>query len=356
MKNFKTIGIILFVIAILVIVKMVFLKPKDGGKAPGPAAGAKAAPTMVTVYVAVPEDVSNKVFASGTVLANEEVELMPEISGKILALKFNEGTTVSKGDLLVKINDADFQAQVKKLELQVKLAEEKENRGKQLLAINGLSQEEYDVLLNQLNSAKADIDYLKAQIAKTEIRAPFNGVIGLKAVSEGSFISPNVRIASILQIDPVKIDFSIPEQYAGLIKKNDALQFSIEGLSKPFSAKIYAIEPRVDLNTRSIQIRAICPNPDHAIFPGAFAKVDLPLKEIPDAIMIPTEAIVPVLKGKKVFVCKDGKAVSVPVETGIRTAARVQVVKGLQVGDSVITTGVMQLKPDSPVKALKSKK
>jgi len=165
-----------------------------------------------------------------------------------------------------------------------------------------------------------------------------------------------VRIASIQQIDPVKIDFSIPEQYASMIHKNDALKFSLNGIAESFSAKIYAIEPKIDLTTRSIQIRAICANPKGIIFPGAFAKVDLPLKEIPDAIMIPTEAIIPVLKGKKVFICKNGTAQPVIVETGIRTATQIQIVSGIAPGDSVITTGIMQLKPDAPVKVLKIKK
>jgi membrane fusion protein (multidrug efflux system) len=355
MKNFKTIIIIVLIIAALVIIKIMFLGNKEGGKQAGSAPGSKPAPTAVTVFVTSQETLDNKVFASGTILANEEVALMPEVSGKIVQLNINEGAKVNKGDLLVKINDADLQAQIKKLQIQIKLAEEREGRQKQLLGISGISQEEYDISLNQLNSIKADVELVKAQIAKTEIRAPFNGIIGLKSISEGSNVSPGTRIASIQQVDPVKIDFSIPEQYVGMIKKDNVLQFTLEGINDTFPAKIFAIEPKIDLNTRSVQIRAICSNSKGLIFPGAFAKIDLPLKEIPNAIMIPTEAIVPVLKGKKVFVCKNGKAQAVMVETGIRTDTKIQITKGLQVGDSVVTTGVMQLKPDAPLKIVKSR-
>src|ERR1700741_27825 len=186
MKNFKTISIIIIVIALLAVVKIMFLSPKDAGKSAGPASGAPAQASPVTVYVAVTENINNKVFASGTILANEEVVLMPEMGGKIISMNINEGSHVNKGELLVKMADADLQAQSKKLQVQIKLAEEKEGRQKQLLGISGISQEEYDISLNQLNSIKADVEFNKAQIAKTEIRAPFNGMIGLKHVSEGS--------------------------------------------------------------------------------------------------------------------------------------------------------------------------
>ncbi|MGZ4037889.1 MAG: efflux RND transporter periplasmic adaptor subunit, partial [Bacteroidia bacterium] len=307
------------------------------------------------VYVAKADTLSNNVFAIGTIIANEEVTLMPEISGKVTLLNIHEGSAVNKGDLLVKINDEDLQAQLKKSEVQYKMAESTVTREKSLLDIKGISQEEFDAALSQANAYKADMDYVKAQLTKTEIRAPFNGVIGLKSISEGSYITPAVKIASIQQLDPVKIDFSVPEQYADEIHKDDELTFTINGIKQHFSAKIFAIEPKIDYTTRTVQIRAICPNKGGQIFPGAFAEIELKLKQINDAIMVPTEAIVPVLKGKKVYICKNGKAESVKVETGLRTAAKIQITKGVMPGDSVITTGVMQLKQDAPVKAIKRK-
>jgi membrane fusion protein (multidrug efflux system) len=349
----KKIIIIILIIVLLVFIKMFFLNPGNNEKNPGMAAGKNSTTfTPVNIYVAKKEQLTNKLFVTGTIIANEEITLMPEISGKIVKLNINEGDEVKKDELLVKINDADLQAQLKKSELQVKLAEDKVNRQKQLLTISGISQEEFDIALNQLNTLKADIEYTKAQIAKTEIRAPFNGIIGLKNVSEGSFVSPTTRIASIQQLDQVKVDFSIPEKYTESINKNAIINFSVANSDKKYTAKVYAIEPKIDMAMRTVQVRAISDNKNKALFPGATAKIEVPLKEINDAIVIPTEAIIPILKGQKVFVCKNGKANEVVVETGIRTDSGIQIISGIAAGDSVITTGIMQLKNNAPVKPL----
>lgn len=350
MKNIKTILYIVITVVLLALVKLFFFSPKEQSK---PNKNAKMPPVPVNIFVATASELTNEVFAAGTIIANEEVILMPELAGKITSLNINEGATVQKGQLLLKINDAEFQAQYKKLELQAKIAEERVNRQKQLLAINGVSQEEYDLTLNQYNTIKADMDYTKAQIAKTEIRAPFNGTIGLKYVSEGSIVNNTTRIASIQQINPVKIDFSVPEKYADALQKNDAIRFTVSENTQVHTAKVYAIEPKIDQTTRTIQLRAIANNTGD-LFPGAFAKIQLPLHKITNAIMIPTQAVIPILKGKKVFVCKNGKAVEVKVETGLRTDSAVQITAGIEVGDSVITTGIMQLKPDALVRAIKT--
>lgn len=356
MKTIKTIGWIFIVIIILGIIKITFFNPKEEGKKPmNNMKGVGMPPTSVNMFIATAQELNNEIFATGTVIANEEVVLMPETAGKIVMLNINEGGVVNKGELLVKINDADFQAQLKKLEFQAKIADEQVNRQKQLLAIKGISQQEYDLTLNQFNTIKADMDYTQAQISKTEIRAPFNGIIGLKYVSEGSYVNNTTRIASVQQINPVKIDFSIPEKYADIIKKNDILTFTVSGNSRTYKARVYAIEPKIEQSTRTIQLRAMANNNTGDLFPGAFAKIKLPLQKISNAIMIPTEAIIPILKGKKVFVCKNGKATETKVETGIRTEAYVQIISGIQPGDSVITTGIMQLKPDASVKAIKLK-
>ena len=352
----KTIIWIVAIIAILVLIKIVLLSPKEEGQGQPGQKGGAGAPSMVTVFVANPQELNNEVFASGTIIANEEVMLVPELAGKIVSININEGSLVNKGELLVKLADSDFQAQFKKLEAQAKLAEERSGRQKQLLAVNGISQEEYDVSMNQLNSLKADMDFTRAQIAKTEIRAPFSGIIGLKYVSEGAYVNSASRIASIQQVNPVKIDFSVPEKYAGVIQKNDVLEFSVLDNKELLKAKVFAVEPKIDINTRSIQIRAIAENASGKLFPGAFTKIKLPLRKIENAIMIPTEAIIPVLKGKKVFVCKNGKAEPVNVETGIRTEAMIQITSGLETGDSVITTGIMQLKAGANVRVLGRKK
>jgi len=252
----------------------------------------------------------------------------------------------------VKINDADLQAQFKKLMSQLDLAKENEARMKKLLNIKGVSIEEYESAVNALNAARADIALVQAQIDKTEIRAPFAGTVGLKYAGEGSYTPVGVKIASIQQLDPVKIDFSVPEKYARQITKGDAVSFTVQSVPDTFEAKILAIEPKVDIATRTVQLRAVCSNKEKKLLPGSFAKITIILKELPNSIMIPTEALIPALKGYKVFVSKNGKAEESAVNVGIRTEKSIEVVRGLEIGDTVITTGIMQLKAGSPIKII----
>ncbi|MGE5683322.1 MAG: efflux RND transporter periplasmic adaptor subunit [Bacillota bacterium] len=304
----------------------------------------------VNAVIVQPEKLANTIVSTGTVLANEEVELRSEISGKIVKIYFKEGSHVRKGDLLLKINDADLQAQLSKANFLRERAEQREYRQRMILKKEGTSQETYETALSDLNTQKAEIDLIKAQIAKTEIRAPFDGTIGLKSVSEGSYISPSTKIASLQNTTSVKIDFSIPERYSNLVKTGNTITFTIQGNNDKYSAKIFAIEPKIDPVTRTLQIRAISNNKSGSVHPGSFAKVELFLNEIPDAIMVPTESLVQDIKGTKVFVSRNGKASAKVIELGIRKESKIQVVNGLNAGDTVLTTGLMQIKPGSPVK------
>jgi membrane fusion protein (multidrug efflux system) len=350
--------IIIVVVTVLLVIKFVFFpsKPSTPGDAKGGKPGEQVAQrSNVSAYVVKSEKLSNEVYASGTIIANEEVQLQSEISGKIIQINFHEGSKVSKGQILVKINDLDFQANYKKLQLQYALAEQKLSRQKQLLAINGISQEEFDITQNQYNTIKVDMDFAASQIAKTEIKAPFDGIVGLKNVSEGAFVSPNVVIASIQQINPIKIDFAVSEKYSSVVKQGDKLSFTVEGNNKVLTGEVYAIEPKIDMATRTVQMRAICPNPRGDIYPGAFARVQLALSDIDSALMIPTEAIIPDLKGKKVYRIKNGQAEFVKVMTGLRTEEKIQITEGLSVGDTIITRGIMSIKPGAVVKVTELK-
>ena len=348
MKTLRNVIIFVLVIAALVIIKIKFF-PSNTPQAL-PQQQGKPQPVTVTAYIVKPEKLNNKIYISGTLLSNEEVTLMPEVAGKILSIAFKEGSAVKKGDLLVKINDEDLQAQLKKLQLQEKLASEKEARQKKLLAINGISQEEYDASLTQLNSIAADIEVLKAQIAKTQITAPFNGTVGLKNISEGSYVTPGTQIATMQQSDPMKLDFYVPEKYATLVKVNGKLTFTTEAGTEKHDAVVMAIEPKVDAVTRTIQVRAKTDNKGGNLFSGSFVRIEFSLQETEDALMIPTESIIPILKGQKVFVARGGKAEEVKVETGLRSENKVQILKGLSAGDTVIATGIMQLKSGSLLK------
>lgn len=339
----KKIILLIIISALLIGIKLVFFNGNEDSP-PGQKTPAKDMPVNVMVSVVKPEKLENIIFVSGTILANEEVDLVPEVPGKVSNIYLTEGGTAQKGELLVKINDSDMQAQLKKLKAQESLLQDKEGRLKKLYEISGISREEYETSLNSLLSIRADIDFTMAQIAKTEIRAPFSGIIGLKSVSEGSFVSSSSRIASLRQVDPVKIDFSVPEKYGALIRNGNMIRFTVEGWPDKFEGKIIAVEPQVDTGTRTIKARALCKNNQNKLLPGAFAKIEMVLNETEESILIPTQAVIPILKGYKVFVARDGIANEVKVLAGLRTQDRLQILEGLHAGDSVITGGTMKLK------------
>lgn len=303
----------------------------------------------VNAHVVKTEQLDDRIFTSGTLLANDEVELRSELTGKAIKIYFEEGSRVAAGHLLVKINDAELQAQLQREKYRQELGMQREERQRQLLKGNLVSQETYDVALNELNTIKAGIELINAQIEKTEIRAPFAGQIGLKYVSDGSYITPSTRIATLQSTNPVKVDFSIPEKYAGEIRRGAKVTFGIQGLKSTYQGTVYAIEPRIDQVTRTVQIRATSPNPNGELIPGAFAEVELVLRTIPAALTLPAQALIPELSGHKIFLYRGGVVESRAIEIGIRTSSTVQITKGVQPGDTVLTSGILQVRPGSPV-------
>ena len=316
----------------------------SGGKDP------KSKVITVNGIILKAETFDNSLSLSGSIEANEQVEIRSEISGIVEGIYFKEGSNVSKGQLLFKVNDLELRAQLAQAKTKQGLASENDRRAKLLLQKEAISQEEYDVARADYKLAQSQIQLILAQIAKASVRAPFSGKIGLRSISPGTYITPSLLVAKLVNISQLKITFSIPEKYANQIKPNSNLSFTAAGSSEKYSAKIYAIEPEVQIETRTLQVRAIAENKDGKLFPGTFANVELPLDIIKDAIVIPTEAIIPVQNGKKVFILNKGKAKEVLVETTTRTDASVLVLKGLKVGDTVLTSGVMSLKEDAEVK------
>ena len=287
---------------------------------------------------------------SGSLEANEQVEIRSEVSGIVEEIYFNEGTTVAKGQVLFKVNDIELRAQLGQAKTKENLASENERRAKLLLQKEAISQEEYEIARADFKSAQAQSQLIKAQISKTAVKAPFSGKIGLRTISPGTYITPSILVAKLVNSSKLKITFSIPEKYANQVQLNSNLTFKVAGSSETFSATIYALEPEIEVNTRTLQVRAIADNKSGKLFPGTFADVVFPLEKIKDALLIPTEAIIPVQNGKKVFVSKSGKAQEIMVETGTRTATSVLILSGLKVGDTIITSGIMSLKNDSPIK------
>lgn len=297
-----------------------------------------------------PDVLRETIRSTGTVLAEEEVELRSEIAGKVASINFEEGSRAKKGDLLVKINDADLQAQLLKLESQVKIAQEGEERQRALLDKSLTSREVYDQSLNALNVVKADIALVRANIAKTEIRAPFDGTVGLRSVSVGSYVSSNTKIASLQSLQRVKVDFTVPERYGSLIRNGEEVSFTTQGSSRVYTALVYAVEPKIDAATRTVQIRATAPNPNAEIRAGAFASVELTLLIDKTALLIPTESIVPILKGFQVYIVRNGAAEVRQIEIGTRNERTVHVTRGLESGDTLVTSGILQLSQGTKVR------
>lgn len=352
MKKVPNWIVITLLIGLLIGSKFIFFGKKE--ELAGPGKGKNALPIGVNYYVAATEDLSNDIFTTGKVGAFNQIDLLPEVSGKVTAIYFQEGELVSKGTVLVKLNDADLQAQLLKTRSQLQLSEQKVERLKKLLSIKGVSQEEFDMQANETQTLKADEAYLLAQIAKTSIVAPFSGRLGLKNISEGSFVTPSSPLVSMVQTSPLYVEFSIPEKYSSLFKKGGVVKFSNDNLqgSKTHSASIYAIEPRVDETTKTIRARALYSG-EEQFYPGSFVKVFVNLSDTKNAMMIPTQAVIAVLKGQKVFVSKNNTAVEVPVKIGVRTEKKIQVLEGLQPGDTIITTGLMSVKKDAQLQLLK---
>jgi len=313
--------------------------------------GDKSPSIAVDVFLAKTVKMNNFISVSGTVLPNEIVELKAEISGRLMKLNAKEGQYVSKGELIAKINDDEYKAQVVKLGFVEKRAKDMQARQKRLLAVEGISREEFDVAESNVNTAQADRDLLMTQLAKTEIRAPFSGKLGLRAISEGAFLTPGTLVTTLVQTNPVKIDFSVPEKYASQVRVGSTVRFTAEGVSTPLSAQIRAISPLIDETLRTLKVRAFSNNASGKLVPGMFVRLDVPLMGDNRSIQIPTQAVVPVLRGKKVYVVRAGKAHELYIKTGVRTEEQVQVLEGLTPGDSVITSSIMALKNGAAVKA-----
>jgi membrane fusion protein (multidrug efflux system) len=286
---------------------------------------------------------------SGSILPFDETLILSEVSGKVINLNLQEGKFVKKGTLLLKLFDNDLQAQLKMLEVQLQIAENNEQRMKTLFNVKGTSQQEYDASLLQVSNLKAQIDILKVSIGKTEIKAPYDGILGLKKISIGQYVTPSTQIVTIRDVKNLKIDFSIPEKYSSSMKQGSKIQFSVEGIDKIYNATVFANESSIEAESRNLNVRALISGEISGLIPGSFAKVKAILSNKADAIMIPTSAIIPQVNTKKVFVSKNGIAQSIVIKTGVRQADAIEVISGLKKGDTIVVTGILFIKPNSPI-------
>lgn len=338
------------IVAALVLLKALFLrseKPPESGR------GRQGRPVSVAVEVVRAAPLSDRAMVSGTLKADQAVELKAEAAGRITRISFREGGAVKQGELLAKINDAELAAQLDRARAALTLASDRAARQKSLLEKEAVSREDYETAVKEFETARADTALFAAQIRRTEVRAPFDGVAGLRLVDVGAYVSPGTKVTDLVSAVPLKLDFPIPERYYRKFVTGTRVRFTVQGSDKVYTARVIALDPRIDPATRTAEVRAVCLDPDRALAPGFFAKVEIDLTMNPAAITVPTQALVPDLEGPKVLLVREGKALLRPVSTGVRTRDRVEIISGLAPGDSVITSGVQAVRPGAPVRLSK---
>lgn len=344
-------SIIILLIVVFVIAGMIFYRISTNKENSEKQNGPRGARSAMKVYgkVVQGQPFSDFLSLSGAIEADEQIELHSEISGIVESINFSEGGRVGQGQPLLRINDAELQAQLAQAQTRNNLAAENERRAKLLLEKEAISQEEYDIASADFRTAQSQIQLIKAQLSKTVIKAPFSGRIGLRNISKGSYVTPATIIAQLVNTNRLKVSFSIPEKYANKVRLNNLIKFTVQGVEGEYSAKIYATEPAVEANTRTLLVKAVTSNPSDHIIPGTFANIIFPLETLDNGLLVPAESLIPVQNGKKIFVMKNGKANEVMVETGARTDEDVLITSGIQAGDTVLTSGVMSLRNGSAV-------
>ena len=342
---------IVYALLVVGVVALIAYRIKSNAEIGKPSGSGSVVPT-VTGMILKPQSFKDNISISGTLEADEQVEIRSEISGVVESINFKEGSKVSEGQVLLKVNDIELRAQLSKALTAKRLASENERRAKLLLEKQAISQEEYDIAGADYQSASAEAELIEAQLSKTIIRAPFSGTIGLRSISKGTYVTPTTVIAKLVNTDELKITFSVPEKYASQVNVGTILTFTTSDSREQHSATIYAIDPEVDIATRTLRMRAIMDNRENKLYPGAYANVQLPLETVNDALLVPSESLIPVQNGKKIFILENGKAKEIDVEIGARTGKAVRVLTNLQVGDTVLTYGVMALQNGSPVEVV----
>ena len=326
------------------------LAAKKNVAATSSTAPAAAPAVLVDAAVVRATAVADQLQATGTIQANQEVQLVSEVARKVTAIYAHEGTTVAKGTLLFTLDDADLQARRHKLQLQEKLALLDEGRMRGLLRTESVTQQEYDQVSTSLQVLQADIQLVDVDLAKTRLRAPFAAKIGLNKVDVGAYVTPSKVLSSLEDVSQVKVSFTVPERYAAEVRPGQTIQFTTENGTAPQSGRIVAAEPRTDVNTRSLLVEAISPNGQRQLVPGMSAKISFALHAATAALVVPTQALVPTAKGYALYAIKGGKADYREVTTGPRSRGAVQVLTGISDGDTVITTNLLRLGQGVPVR------
>ncbi|NDC00121.1 MAG: efflux RND transporter periplasmic adaptor subunit [Verrucomicrobia bacterium] len=313
---------------------------KRGGGPP------KDAPVPVELVAVQVGPLKETLQATGTLLAEESVDLKPEVEGEVTSIRMTEGNSVRKGDLILQIDESKQQAIVDESEADFRLSDENRKRADILLADGTISQQEHDQVHSAFRRAEAALNLARKRLTEYTLTAPFDGILGRRYVSIGQYVSSQTVLVSLYALDRMKLDFSVPERYSARVKPGQTLQLTVAAHGEEkFSGEIYLVEPRVDVETRTVQVRAYVPNPDHDLKPGMFANVMLSVGSREAALTIPEDCIFPQAGGFAVYRDAGGVAELVAVETGLRIPGRVEILSGLKAGDLVARSGNLRLSP-----------
>src|ERR1035437_4816239 len=348
MKKKTSVWIAIFIVLLVVFfVKVGFTKSSDKSKNPNQK---EKIQKKVDAYVVNPSLLINEIQVSGSLLAFDAVDLKNEVAGRVVRVNLPEGKFVKKGILLVKLFDDDLQATLKKQQTQLAIQQQILNRQSELLKVSGISQNDYEQTILSVNSIKADIEVQRTLIRKTEVLAPFDGVIGLRNVSVGDIVTRSMLLSTIRTENKIKVDFSVPEKYSGDIKTGMKVKFTMDNQLNQFDATVIATEHGIDNSTRNLKVRALVNSKSDKLLPGAFTNVLLRLSENKNALLIPTQSIIPQETNKSIIVARNGKAHFIIVKTGIRQSSNIEITEGIQKGDTVITSGILFLKEGTKLK------
>jgi len=314
------------------------------------AAAPKANPGIpVDAIVIQPGKLSDQLEVTGTLIANQRVDIVSELTRRLVQVNVKEGAHVNQGTLLFKLDDADLQAQLERLRQQTKLAQLNEERLRDLLAHDAVAQQDYDEASTNLKVLEAQIQELQVLIGKTRIVAPFDGQVGMINVHQGAIVSVSTLLTNIEDNNTIKVEFSIPEKYTNVIQVGSKQSFTIPSDEKTHSATVVAKAASLNQNTRTLLVRAISANADGKLLPGQSARLNLSLSSSGDALVISSQALIPSSSGYSVLVARNSKVVPTAVEIGQRGAGSVEITKGLTKGDTVITSNLMRLTPGANV-------
>lgn len=303
----------------------------------------------VDAMVISPEVLHDQLEVTGTILANQQVNIVSELTRKVVKVNVREGTQVRKGALLFLLDDADLQAQLERLRQQEKLAALNEQRLKDLLAHDAIAQQDYDEVSTNLRVLNAQIQELQVTIDKTRITAPFDGQIGMINTHVGAVVSVNTVLTDIEDNKVVKIEFSVPEKYTNIIREGSEHSFTTPSSENEFKTRVIAKAASLSTDTRTLLVRGLTSNAHGKLLPGQSARITLSLNTSNDALSVVSQALIPSPGGYAVFVARNNKAEALPVKIGQRTSASVEIVEGLQAGDTVITSNLLRLSPGTSV-------